>query len=315
MTRIFFLILQFVSTLSLYVIRPSQPIKYIQGLHFNQGHLYYGTNNGYVISVTRQDDTVITKWHNKLSNRNIRSINSFNKQLVINCDATHPDETSRTFICSKDGDVMDSTSWEDTTIVEGIYESMWVRCNTKGYVSSKTIMDENIFPIRLEIPLCENDYLTCGVVQKNMLYTMSLNGFFTIIDLRTFTIVWEQHTQYRLSTCINVHEPFGHDTKFIYIGNQKGEVYFLQFKENENKKISSTVKKLYDNIVTNIYIHPTGPIFYFKDATIKGFQFVSFDSFLDMKLDDNYSFQNTFTISNHGLFSIKNKNEIQLYRI
>ena len=315
MTRIFFLILHtiLITIDSLYVIKPTQPIKYIQGLHFNSGHLYYGTNNGYVVSVTRKDNDVVTKWYQKISTRNIKSIDSFDKQLLIDCDATNYEETSRTFICSDEGDVIDSCSWKDTTIVQGISQKNWVRCNTKGFIESKDIFNENIFKHRYKIPLLGEDYLTCGVVKNDMLYTMSIDGQFTIVDTQTFKIVWRQFTRFKLSTCINTYEPLGQNSSFTYIGNRKGEIYFIQL--TDGNKISSTMKQLHNVPMTNIYImNGHGPLCYFIDSTIQGLKFISFESFINMKLDENNS-PNSFALSSQGIFTIKNQNEIVLHNL
>lgn len=307
---------------SFYVIKPDYNVKYIQGLHYNNGDLFYGTNTGHIVSVTRKDDGVVTKWFNKLSNRNIKSIESFNKKLLVDCDATHIEETSRTFICSEeDGNVMDSCSWKDTTVVQGLYDSIWLRCNTMGMVESKHIFTENTFINRCQLKLKEGDYLTCGIVKKNRLYTMSLNGQLTIIDTDTFKVIWKQNTDFKLSTCINIYEKFGNNSSFIYIGNQIGEIFFIQL--TDDNKISSTRKILNTVAITNIHMHPHGPVFSFADATIQGLKFLSFDSFLEMNLGNHnrkgedipYMYQNYFTLSKQGLFTVQNQKDIVLYNL
>ncbi len=298
---------------SFYTIKSDLPIKYIQGIHFKNGHLYYGSNNGYITSITRKDSDVTTEWYKKISNRNVKSIDSFNDEhLLIDCDATCFEETSRTFICSsKDGSILDSCSWKDTSIIQGIYKSTWIRCNVKGMVECKDILNEDKFKMVCNIRLMNSDYLTCGVVRNNMLYTMSLNGKLTIIDIESFKIIWTQNTKFKLSTCINVNDSFGRNTNFIYIGNQKGEIYFLQL--TDNNIISTTTNTLHNIPMLNIDMHPLGPICYFTDSTLQGLKFVSFELFVHMQLQKNNN--NQFAISKQGLFTIQNENEIVLYNL
>jgi outer membrane protein assembly factor BamB len=297
---------------SFYTIKSDLPIKYIQGLHFKNGNLYYGSNNGYITSVARKNSDVVTKWYKKISNRNIKSIDSFDdKHLLIDCDATHFEETSRTFICSEeDGNIIDSCSWKDTTIVQGIYKTNWLRCNVNGSIECKDILNDNQFKMVCKVPIIDGDYISCGVVKYDMLYTMSLNGKLTIIDIESFKIIWTQNTKFKLSTCINVNDSFGRNTSFIYIGNQKGEIYFLQL--TDNKIISTNTNTLHNIPMLHIYMHPLGPICYFMDSTLQGLKFISFELFLHMQLQKN---NNQFALSKQGLFTIQNENEIVLYNL
>lgn len=322
-------ILWILTTTDAFHIKTSQRlwhVKYLQGLHYSDGRLYYGTNDGSVVCLTRNEKgTFQQMWRSYVSKRNIRKIKSTQDHMLVSCDPIMVSgiedvcETGRTLLCElESGNVVDSQVWHDTTVYETITEHAgeWVRCNVRGDIFVKSIkatVDTDICH-RGRIPLRTGDFLSSAFVYEQKLYAISVVGEFFVMSLKDMKVQLRDNIHFKTSTSMHVLEPYkGRDrnTIFVYIGNASGEIYFIQI--TEEKCISHSQKKVHDAGVTQIESNSCGVFFSFDDSTIKGMEALTMQEFFSKRVEGTlYHQTDSFCLSPRGLFSICNSKDIEM---
>lgn len=299
-------------------INPSLPsIKYIQGIHYNSGSLYLGTNDGYMACVTKNDDyKLYRKWISPVSRRNIRKISSSLNYLLVECDATNVEETGKTVLCSiEDGTVLDQQSWRDTTILEKMVNNKeWIRCAYDGTIVSKIFNHDDDFKVRCRLPLLSSDYITAATIYEDCMYMITLNGYLWVLDVNSFKIINRYQLNFYLASSIEVVKIYPESSSvFIYIGNQEGSIQFLNIKDG--KIISQTNKHVMDGVVTKILSNKKDVFVGFQSSEIFQFDIISFDEITRMKTNHEfYSNVDSISLSSNGLFTISdNEKEILLH--
>jgi len=299
-------------------IDPLMPsIKYIQGVHYNAGSLYFGTNRGEIVCV-RKDDTynLYRKWMNVVTKRGIRKIKSTSKYVLVDCDANSFDETGRTVLCSiDDGKIVDQQIWRDSTVFEHIVkENEWVRCSYDGTVVSKMLNQEDEFVMKCRIPLMTSDYVTTSVIYDGKMYLVTLNGFLWIIDMNDFKIINRYQLNFYMASSMTVDRLHSTSSSvFIYIGNQKGNIYFINMKDDTI--ICHTEKVIHNGVVTHILSNRKDVFVAYHDKEIFQFDMLSFDPIHRMKMNtESYANIDSLSLSPRGLFFISdNERELMLY--
>lgn len=296
------------------VIKPYPPTpKYIQGLEFGNGHLFYGTNDGNLVCLGRTDNSkLLYRWTMPIATRNIRKIQTNQKYILASCDTETVDATGRSVLCDiKSGHVLDSMRWRDTTVFEGItFSHEWIRVNAEGCISSKFVHRDQAFSCRLRLPLGHHDYIVCGTLHCDRLYLMTLSGNLWIVDMEQqqghgeFKIVDRYKTKFQLATTIHVTRPLRSDNSvFVYVGNQEGEVYFTQI--TDRQAISETRKKLHSSVITQMESNMKGIFVAFQDSTIVSMEIMSFRETMRVSGDAHfYTNTDSFSLSPRGLFYI-----------
>lgn len=291
------------------VIKPYPPVpKYIQGLEFGNGHLFYGTNDGKVVCIGRheqQSSHLIHRWSVPVASRNIRRIQTTQKYLLASCDPEDVQATGKSVLCDlKSGQPLEAVTWTDTTVYEGMSLSQeWMRVNARGDIYSKQCPRDADFQWRLRIPLSSHDQIVCGTLFNDHLYLMTLSGNLWVVEHGS-KIVGRHRTKFPLATTIHVTRPLRSDNSvFVYVGNQQGEVYFTQI--TDDACISYTQKRLHDCVVTQMDCNTRGLFVAFEDSTIVGMEILSFRETMRIKGNSHfYTNVDAFSLSPRGLFYI-----------
>lgn len=300
------------------VVKPMQTstTKYIQGLHYTNGHLFYGTNEGQLYSIRKDDKTKLhQKWFQKISSRNIQRIRSNGKLLLITCDSVGGEAGSSVVCDVTSSRILERKLWKDTTVYETLTDNNeWIRVNARGHVESKQALDVAPFSLHYRIPMSSMDFLTCATIHKNRLYATTMQGKLVVVDLIRKTIVTWHSIHMDLSTCIHVASPpassDASNSVFVYIANQQGYVYFTQI--TGGIVTSHTMKSVHSSFATQIDSNQQGVFVSFGDSHIVSLEMMSFREQYSVKTG-NPSFTNidSFCLSPRGLFYVDNKkNEI-----
>lgn len=308
---------------SLVIVSPfsQSPSKYIQGLHYTNGNLFYGTNEGNLCCITRNDNAKLQqKWFRPISSRNIQRIKGNDKSLLITCDSVYG-EAGRSVVCDMDsGHVMDNHVWKDTTIFETLTDSNeWIRVNAQGEMVTKVLHRETEFTLKYRIPMSSMDFVTCATIHNDRLYAITMNGKMFVVNLERLEIETWHAIHLQLPTCIHVVSPHGTNgptnSVFVYVANQSGTVYFTQITEGHT--MSHTMKQVHHAVATQIDSNHQGVFISFGDSHIVGLEMLSFRQLYSIKTENPcYTNVDSFCLSPRGLFFIDNrKNEIRMETI
>lgn len=304
---------------SVSIIKPYPPRpKYIQGLEFGNGNLFYGTDDGRIVCLAKTDSAMLLhRWSVPVTTRNIRKIQTNQKYILASCDTESVDATGRSVICDlKSGHILDSIKWRDTTVFEGItFSHEWVRVNAEGDIQSKRVHHDEGFTCRLKLPIGCFDHAVCATLHCDRLYVMTIGGRLWVVDLEQTTgeykVINRYKTKFPLATTLHVTRPLrSENSVFVYAGNQQGDIYFTQITEDQS--ISETRKTLHSSVVTQIESNSRGLFVAFQDSTIVSMEIMSFRETMRVCGDAHfYTNADSFSLSPRGLFYISD-NETQI---
>lgn len=292
------------------VIRPYPPMpKYIQGIEFGNGNLFYGTNDGKIVCVGRDEAKLRHRWSVPITSRSIHRIQTTHKYLLASCDTVRRNETGRSVLCDiQTGSVLDVVSWADTTMFEAVtFGNEWIRVNMRGDILGKAFPRDGPFSLKLRLPLGSSDYVLCGTMYKEKLYLMTMNGNLWVVNIEPGVpceVLNRYATRFQFATTIHVTEPLrSENSAFVYVGNQDGDVYFTQLTEGEC--VSHTQRRLHPSVVTQIESNSCGLFIAFQDSTIVAMEIISFREV--MRVHGNAHFYpnvDAFSLSPRGIFYI-----------
>lgn len=292
------------------VSRTLKQSKYIQGLHYGDGNLYFGTNCGRVCCIERDDNAKLEeKWINTFSSRNIQKISGTDDSLLISCDSVDG-EMSRTVICdAKTGNVLDDMFWKDTTIYETLTDkNEWIRVNAYGEVMVKTATRENDFQVKYRMPIHNMDFISTATIYKRKLYAVTMSGKLFVINIDDFDLTLWHRLHIEIPTCIHVmNHPQTH-AEFLYIGNHEGIVHFTQIVDG--KMSQHTQKHVHNAVATQIDSNYQGVFVSFDDSQIVALEIMSFRELFSVRTNNPcYINIDSFCLSPRGIFYPDNINK------
>jgi hypothetical protein len=305
----------FARQLPLHTTKP----KYMQGMVFSDGALFYGTNRGEVAkispSLTRHGE-IIDEWCVKISSRTIKSIDEFSdSSLFVTSDTVNVnDETSRTYVIDKtSGQVLQSMSWNDTTLAQYVYKNTWYRCNVMGdmYFQSST------FPFKVKRSFClpSDGTLQCGFFLHDKFFTLSLGGTLDMYNIHTFEHLVRHETSFSCPTALFVQKP-AHltDTYFVYAGDVHGKLYFGQM--NQKILTQHAVRNVVTpgrGAITHISGNSRGPVLSFSDSSLVAVESMSYQIYFDV-LTKSFLSQERVCSSHANTFFIMNENTLCVHQ-
>lgn len=292
----------------------SIPTKYIQGIHYSNGDLFFGTDNGNICCLSRNSNADLSrKWVQTVSTRNVQRIDGNRDNLLITCDSERG-EAGRSVICDiQSGKHVDTHIWQDTTVYETLTDdNEWMRLNSYGELMTKVLHRDNEFTVKYRIPISSLDFVSCAKIHKKRLYAVTLSGKLCVIHLEKLEIETWQKLNIVIPTCIHVANPSNSDALFMFIANLEGSVHFSQM---INGKITSyTEKHVHNSVATQIGSNYQGVYISFEDSYIAGFEILSFREMFSFKTHNpSYKNVDSFCLSPRGLFYVDNvNNEIRM---
>lgn len=295
-------------------LKTLQQTKYIQGLHYAQGNLFYGTDTGKVCCISRDNQAKLEqKWTRKISSRNVQRISGNDESLLISCDS-ECGEVGRTVVCDlEEGNVVDCAIWGDTTAYETLTEkNEWIRVNVYGHIMSKVLHRDEAFSVKYRIPIHNMDFISAATIHKKKLYAVTMSGKLFIINLDKFDIMSWHSLHFDIPTCIHVVSHSNSNVEFLFVGNRNGMIHFAQM--NEGKVTSHTQKQIRDPgsdaIVTQIGSNHHGVFISFDDSNIVGIEMLSFRELLSVNTNTpSYTNIDAFCLSPLGLFYADNEHK------
>lgn len=291
--------------------------KYLQGLFYGQGNLFFGTSTGRICCISRDDNAKLTnKWIQHISTRNIRKISGNDDLLVVTCDSENG-LTTPTVVCDQEtGDIIDHTSWTDTTVFETITDKYeWIRVNAVGDVMVKILNWEDDFKIKYRLPMSSMDFVSAVTLHKKKLYVVTMSGKVIVLNLDKYEISLWHNLHFDIPTCIHVVSHANSDAEFLYVGNRVGMVHFTQIVDN--KMTSHTQKQLHTAVVTQIDSNYQGVFISFDDSKIVGIETMSFRELYSVNTNTSlYTNIDSFCLSPRGLIFVdSSKQKIRLEAI
>jgi hypothetical protein len=308
------------------IIKPfiKHKFKYLQGLYFSDNKLVYGTNNGYLSCLFKNDDGILSeKWSVQHNKRNIKKISCQDDKLIIQCDAENYDTTGMTNILDiKNGQLLYQFEWTDTSIFEYITEdNQFIRCNPKGYIyiyCLDTLKNRNIL-----FSLPKNDFIISATYHKKYIYMTSFNGIFYIVDVKESKMISKINLNNILITTMNIHIYQNNENSlFLYTGDMNGVLSFYHIVDqkkilsshNQKKILSHSQTKYNDCPMTSIQMSVKGPIMSFTDSRIIGVQYLTFAPFLNISMNTNFYINiHSIYVSSLLLFTLTHDNNICIF--
>jgi len=256
--RTFYLFL-FILRINGWKLVPFLKYKYLQGIYFNQGNLYYGTNNGFVHCVTKNHDesnNYVDLWKRKLGKRNIKKINEGNHDhLIIESDSHNEKYYGHSFIVDKkNGNCIWKKDWEDSTIYECITnDDHYCRFNKKGEIFIFSINKKSQNEMKRKIRIAKIEHIVSIKYYENEFYIITNKGRLLIVT-RNFHIKKIHEFNMPFVTCMTIFRNHNNDSLYVYLGDVNGNLNI--FKITHDKIISSQHYNMdMDSVMTNIFIN------------------------------------------------------------
>lgn len=318
----FFIIffLTFLQNIYSWKLYPFIKYKYLQGIYFNQGNLYYGTNNGFVHCVTKNDDekspNYVDLWKTQLGKRNIKKINNGNhNHLIIESDSHDGKYNGHSYIVNKqNGHCIWKKDWSDSTIYECITDdNCYCRFNKKGEIFTFPIEKKSQNAIKKKIRIAKTEYIVSIHYYENEFYIMTNKGRLLIIT-RNFNIKKIHELNVTFVSCMTLLKNHNNQSLYVYLGDVNGHLNIFQI--TNDKIISSQHYNMnVHSVLTNIYLNFKTIFTCYANGIILGHDKKNFMPVFNITNENNfYSDIHSIYTSTVNIFICEN-NYIKLYTI